>query len=952
MLSSSDRWNQLETLFHKSLELEPEARSAFLDDSCGEDTELRKELDALLDEVDKPTNILEQPVFEAAHSVVAESHRNAINPGTRISHYEIISLLATGGMGQVYLAEDTSLQRQVAFKVLTSEFTADDRGLRRLEREARAASALNHPNIVTVYEFGQINGLHFIASEFVDGPTLRQRLSNGRLDLNTTLNIAIQVAGALAAAHASGIVHLDVKPENVMIRSDGLVKVLDFGIAKPTAALTVHRKISAALTSITEPGMVIGTVGYMSPEQVRGKPTDHRADIFAFGAILYEMLAGKRAFQRSTSAETMTAILNDDPPAISQIVQSTPPELQRVVHRCLEKNPEQRFQSVSDLAFSLEALSESSSGPAAGIGARGQRRRVKALVLSGGLVTVLVLAAVAYFFVARQRSVPFEHYSIQKVIDSERVRMVTISPDGNYLAAVVNDPNGAQRLVLHHIPTNSEHPIVEDTAYSYEDITFSPDGSYIYFRIGAISPPQLGGQVERLDRDDVYRIPILGGQPTRVIVGVDGPLSFIDEGRRACFYREDLPRTADTYKLLSASLDGGDEHVLAKGKGGFTTSVACAPNGRSAVIVDGLGNVESLDFASGPRRAMAASSPAPFGRLADLRWAPDGKGLFVTSSNRTHPRGQIGFLFYPGENLYQITNDVNDYSGISLTADARTIATTQRDNNARFAELSLVGPSHLLEHQTGGLSLWFTWLDKDRIVETDTTNSLGIVNLLTDESVTLDVGKGHWLRHPALCGPDTLVASGGTLEGDSVSVYKMHLDGSGLTQLTKGPNDYFPECTADGKWLFYVDDREPENPVLMRQAVQGGAAQKVMTANVWYSLSPNGKFLAVTTHGYPNAELQIMSVDSLQKIQSFPFTITHTHPYVAFSLDNKSVFYTTKIGLDTTIWRQPLDAVTPVKVMTLPGKEVEWISPSPDGKKLGLILTTPTSEAVLLYDRR
>ena len=184
MRSSSDRWNQLETLFHKSLELEPEARSAFLDDSCGEDTELRKELGALLDEVDKSTDFLKQPVFEAAQSKFAESNRDAIDPGTRISHYEIISLLATGGMGQVYLAEDTSLQRPVAIKVLTSEFTHDDCGLRRLEREALAASALNHPNIVTIHEFGQVNGLHFITSEFVDGPTLRQKLSKGRLHLN------------------------------------------------------------------------------------------------------------------------------------------------------------------------------------------------------------------------------------------------------------------------------------------------------------------------------------------------------------------------------------------------------------------------------------------------------------------------------------------------------------------------------------------------------------------------------------------------------------------------------------------------------------------------------------------------------------------------------------------------------------------------------------------------
>ena len=227
------------------------------------------------------------------------------------------------------------------------------------------------------------------------------------------------------------------------------------------------------MTHVTEPGVVMGTVGYMSPEQVRGRTVDHRADIFAFGAILYEMLVGKRAFQRSTSADTMAAILNEDPPGISQIVPSTPPGLQRVVHRCLEKNPEQRFQSASDLAFALEALSESGSASGAGTSVPPSRRWPRrTLALSTGLASLLVLTAVAYYFVTRIQKVPFVHYSIQRVMDSEHVAMTAISPDGNYLAAVVNDANGAESLLLHHIPTGSERAIIQDPKTEYRDLTF------------------------------------------------------------------------------------------------------------------------------------------------------------------------------------------------------------------------------------------------------------------------------------------------------------------------------------------------------------------------------------------------------------------------------------------------------------------------------------------------
>ncbi len=294
--------------------------------------------------------------------------------GSKLDGYEVLGLLGSGGMGEVYRARDAALRREVAIKVLPSFVSRDPDRLHRFEQEAQAAAALNHPNILAVHRFGVFEGAPYLVSELLEGGTLRELLRHGAIPIRKAIEYGVQIAHGLAAAHEKGIVHRDLKPENLFVTKDGRVKILDFGLAKLTQRQPGSADRDETLTAGTDPGLVMGTAGYMSPEQVRGQPVDHRTDIFAFGAILYEMLAGKRAFHRNTSAETMTAILNDDPPSISQIVHTAPPGLQRVIHRCLEKNPEQRFHSASDLAFALGALSDSGSTAAPAL-PRGPRSR-------------------------------------------------------------------------------------------------------------------------------------------------------------------------------------------------------------------------------------------------------------------------------------------------------------------------------------------------------------------------------------------------------------------------------------------------------------------------------------------------------------------------------------------------------------------------------------------------
>src|SRR5580700_2462661 len=285
----------------------------------------------------------------------------SLTSGTRLGPYEIVAPLGAGGMGEVYRARDTRLGRDVAIKVLPEALANDADRLRRFEQEARTIAALNHPNILGIHDIGAHDGAPFLVSEFLEGQTLREKLASGPLPVRRAIEYALGIAQGLAAAHEKGIVHRDLKPENVFITRDGRIKVLDFGLAKLVSPEENHETTVTLSSPATLPGMVMGTVGYMSPEQVRGEPIDPRSDIFSFGAVLHEMLTGKRAFKRETSAETMTAVLREEPPELNETGWQGPLGLQRILARCLEKNVERRFQSASDLAFAIESLGGTSS---------------------------------------------------------------------------------------------------------------------------------------------------------------------------------------------------------------------------------------------------------------------------------------------------------------------------------------------------------------------------------------------------------------------------------------------------------------------------------------------------------------------------------------------------------------------------------------------------------------
>jgi len=394
-------------IYHRALEIEADQRAAFLDEACAGDEALRREVESLLALDQQAGSFIEAPALNVAAEMLAaeQSHPDV---GQSIGHYQILSLLGAGGMGEVYLARDSRLGRKVALKLLPASFMQDGERVRRFKQEARAASALSHPNIITVYEIGQAGDLHYIAAEFIDGQTLRERLMSGTMSLREALRIAIQVAGALESAHAAGVIHRDIKPENIMLRPDGLVKVLDFGLAKLTERHSDTADDGSPADSVvkTAPGMVMGTVRYMPPEQARGLRVDAGADIFSLGVVLYEMIAGRAPFEGATTADVIVSLLTSEPPPLSHSRPQAPVELDRIVARTLEKDREERYKSAADFELDLKGI-ERRIDAAQGEQESGLRYQIRQLagrrsaIMTAGLLLIAIAAALSYIWIPR-----------------------------------------------------------------------------------------------------------------------------------------------------------------------------------------------------------------------------------------------------------------------------------------------------------------------------------------------------------------------------------------------------------------------------------------------------------------------------------------------------------------------------------------------------------------------
>src|SRR2546428_2219391 len=435
------------------------------------------------------------------------SEMMTLGNGTKLGRYEIRSQLGAGGMGEVYRARDEKLNRDVAIKVLPASLSQDQDRLRRFEQEAQAAGALNHPNILAVYDVGTHDSSPYIVSELLEGETLRERLGGTAQPQRKAIDYAIQISHGLAAAHEKGIVHRDLKPENIFITKDGRVKILDFGIAKLIQADSGQQQTDIPTRRVdTGPGVVIGTVGYMSPEQVRGQAVDHRSDIFSFGAILYEMLSGRRAFHRESTADTMSAILKEDPPDLSDTNQNISPGLKRLMNHCLEKNPEARFHSARDLGFALEALSGSSTVSGQTLTA------LTALSTRSRITRHLPWVVAGVLFIALLAALPFVISSLRRApVDTAVIRVSFLPPEQSTLGnVIVFAPDNRMGLSRVYAPGGEPSPVTTLDSSRQESThrfpQFLPDGRHFLYFARSAQPENRGIYVSSLDQPQAKRI--------------------------------------------------------------------------------------------------------------------------------------------------------------------------------------------------------------------------------------------------------------------------------------------------------------------------------------------------------------------------------------------------------------------------------------------------------------
>src|SRR6266700_5469039 len=567
------QWENLKEIFHAAVALAPAERDTYLDHVCDGNASLRHAVESLIKSHEQTGNFVDVPAYQAAAEMLVAGAE--FRTGQTVAHFKILSLLGEGGMGKVYLADDTRLHRKVSLKFLSSSFAEDSQRLHRFEQEARAVSALNHPNILTIHEVGEADDHHFIATEFIEGQTLRERMRSG-LDIDDALDIAIQVASALVAAHRVNIAHRDIKPENIMIRKDdGLVKL---SVPRAVATGSLNKEAETRLRANTAPGVVMGTVAYMSPEQARGATVDERTDIWSLGVLLYEMVAGCSPFIAGTSNEVISAILSKAPVApLARFAHEVPPRLEEIVEKALTKNRDERYQTSKDLLIDLKRLRQSlelqagieristdkigvptSSGqsragktlsfedgtPSAGPTSSAEYiateiKRHKVFVF--GLLALLVIFGIGfgvYKYSAstaptRNRFTSSQKLNFAKLTSSGKVRDVTISPDGRYAAYSVNE-NGKDSIRLRQTATNSDVEIVAPVENVMTNLSFTRDGNYLYYVYGGLE-------------GTLFQIPALGGSPKRIAGKVSSGARISPDGNTIAYATYD---GNVTYKLL------------------------------------------------------------------------------------------------------------------------------------------------------------------------------------------------------------------------------------------------------------------------------------------------------------------------------------------------------------------------------------------------------------------
>jgi serine/threonine protein kinase/Tol biopolymer transport system component len=967
-----ERRRQINALFRATQERPPVDRAAFLTDACAGDEELRRYVEAMLGE-DQPN-----PLATSTNALKDDSPPEFSAEQT-IRDYRIVRELGRGGMGDVYLAEDTRLGRRVALKLLPAHFTQDPERVHRFQREARAASALNHPNIVTIYDFGQQDNRHFIAAEFVEGRTLRAAFKQRDLTLGQSLDVAAQAASALAAAHQAGIIHRDIKPENVMLRPDGYVKVLDFGLAKLTDSGMATRAPGAEAESFqTMPGRVMGTTAYMSPEQARGLEVDERADIFSLGVVLYEMITGRRPFEGMTPVDVMASLLDSEPEPLSTHMPDAPPELQRVVSRMLAKAREDRYQTAGELLMDLKALKEdlaleaqlgrirtSGSGEAiqsattnvgsvgrtsragqttdkggAEIGGSQNVRRRRGFAIVGVVVAVVVLAVglVVWRGWSTAKSPAFDQLRMTKFTATGSTRGGCISPDGKYVAYLAAEPAGTGVWVK-QVVGGGQTRILPPEAKA-RALAFAPDGNLIYYTAEESNQP---GSLA------LYQVPVLGGLTRKVLnkaYGI-GAGSIAPDGKRIAFARQN--------ELIIANLDGSVElSFAAASQASELRGSAWSQDGKMiAYVVRDRSNPDAVSSYVAVKQIAGGAEQVLTRRRESIRgiaWLPPGQGLLMVAVDDTLLTSQLYHLSYPDGSLRNITRDINDYDGMSATADGSAILMSQHDRPASvwIAPLSDLRQARQITPGTSGYDS-VAWTPDGKLVYSHEVNGrddlwLSAADGGQPRQLTAEAGNNYY---PAVSPDGRYIVFISNRSGGAY-LWRMELDGNSPVQLTNATATQ-PQFSPDGQWVVYKSTAAGSGR-LWKVALQGGTPVQLTEHEAdKAAISPDGRWLAYqqTDQGTRQTRIAVRPFAGGEMVKTFEARASTG--LIRWMANSRSLAY---IADGKEIKLQPLSGGAAQTLLSLPADSFFWFDFSRDGNSLAYTIGRRTQDLILINNLR
>lgn len=936
----------------------------------------------------------------------------SLQPGTELGHYQIQAKLGEGGMGEVYLALDTKLGRKVALKILPAELASNQDRMRRFTQEAKAAAALNHPNIAHIYEIGEHDGISFIAMEYVDGYTLRQLVHDRQTDLAKLLRWLQHVAEGLAKAHAAGIVHRDLKPDNVMVTREAHAKILDFGLAKliEPQSLSGQRPsdFSEVATALMQhhstPGAVLGTVGYMSPEQAQGKidEIDHRSDIFSFGCILYEAVTRRKAFEGKDTIDSLNKIIREQPEAIATLAPAAPADLQRIVRRCLAKDPEERYQTIKDVALEIKdvrrelqnavginttvppsstSIAHSVASPSSLESRTGVTslsptatsahpssaeyiasqigRHKKGILIGLGVVAVALIAGIYLFtkFGGRDKSPGSTgQMKISRLVTGVRgIGNASISPDGKYVAYAVYRQETVS-LHLRQVSTGTDREIVAPVANAAINGTvFSPDSELVYYNFRHRDSSPLGA---------LYQIPVIGGrEPRKIFDHLQGVISFAPDGKRFAFFRE-YSKTGES-ALLLGSLDGGEPQVIAKRTGNdfYLGIPAWSPDGTRIVCPVGTDtggtkfSLVEIPIQGGDEKPITS-----FNWHGDLQrpiWLKDGSGLVVNGKERAASPTQIWRVSYPGGEVTRVTNDLTEYgsSSFGLSADSSTIMTLAGERSSRIwlaAPGATAGEAAQLTDGKADGEYGISWTPDGRIVYvTKTGDNLDIWVMNRDGSAKRQLTANEDTELNIDVSPDgRYIVYASSRPGGNDQIWRMNIDGTNVIPLARGDYyHYLPRVSPDNKWVVFGSFKSGV-PRLWKVSIDGGESTKVsdLAFNAVGFLPEGTKLYGEYFDDQISParwRAAIVTFDTGQLVKVFDLPDGANRAVIP---DEQTMIYNNKKSDVDNLWSRPIDGGEPKQLTKFMSDTIYSFARSRDGKQFAIARGSSSSDIILIKD--